>query len=421
MAKTATLAVARSETKLEAAKLRFRSDRLGQLAVEDNRISANMAVLQHQHEKLAKLAGKKSGTLCPTCGSPISGDPDAERKAIETQMTLMNRELTSMREEAKELQRAQAAINLLATEVSQAQASAVAAGELVKRLESVRPGSFAGDEALLRQQRLQATTTIGKYQQLVLVCNQLDNAMAAASSKRDAVLQQLATTSAEFQAVAHITKESYEKASAICSQQAKLEGDIRVLRRDLELRLEQLVEADRLVKEAEAKQLEAATVEMAANNLQQLRAVFHRDAAPAIFARDSLLALSEDINVNLEEAEADFRVASVDGIETKNPLSFRLIFPSGVETTAKRLSGGQKVLLAICFRLSLQRQFGHNLGLLCMDEPTAGLNQANVDRVGKLFSKIRSASSTEGLQLIFVTHDVSLSRFCDQVIDLATG
>jgi DNA repair protein RAD50 len=71
-----------------------------------------------------------------------------------------------------------------------------------------------------------------------------------------------------------------------------------------------------------------------------------------------------------------------------------------------RCSAGQKVLASIIIRLALADTFGHNCGMLALDEPTTNLDHDNIralaESLGEII-KIRRAQ--DNFQLIVITHD----------------
>jgi DNA repair exonuclease SbcCD ATPase subunit len=143
--------------------------------------------------------------------------------------------------------------------------------------------------------------------------------------------------------------------------------------------------------------------------------VLHRDNLPRAVARDHLRALTADTNAVLGDFLAPFRV------EAEDDLSFRADFHDGRSQPAGRLSGGEKVVLAVGFRLSVNSVFAQDVGLLCLDEPTVGLDEHNLGCLRTALGRLRDLSRARGLQVILVTHERSLMPLFDKVIDLDAG
>ena len=81
------------------------------------------------------------------------------------------------------------------------------------------------------------------------------------------------------------------------------------------------------------------------------------------------------------------------------------------------MSGGEKVILALAFRIAVNSLFASDLGLLCLDEPTAGLDDDNMQCLEKALARLKDLSSERGLQCIIVTHESErLARLFDNVI-----
>jgi DNA repair exonuclease SbcCD ATPase subunit len=146
--------------------------------------------------------------------------------------------------------------------------------------------------------------------------------------------------------------------------------------------------------------------------LETLRSVLHRDALPAAVAQKGLERLEDDVNRHLELVGADFRA------RVGAALTFRALFPDGRDVPAERLSGGEKVVFALAWRLAVNARFAADVGVLCLDEPTAGLDADRLGHFRSALAGVRTLSEASGLQLVVVTHDRSLLGLFDHVIEL---
>lgn len=135
-----------------------------------------------------------------------------------------------------------------------------------------------------------------------------------------------------------------------------------------------------------------------------------RDSLPRIYAKACLDSLATEVNSCLAEFAAPFRVA-VDA-----SLAFAADFGDGIVGPASRLSGGQKVVLALAVRLAILLRFAAGVGLLCLDEPSAGLDKNNLRVVGTALDRLRRLGAAGHLQVLVVTHDVDLGHMFDRVI-----
>ena len=148
--------------------------------------------------------------------------------------------------------------------------------------------------------------------------------------------------------------------------------------------------------------------------LEQLRELTHRDRLPRQIASLNLRRLQTSINDLLQHFGNPFLVEFDP--ETLQPVC---TFPDGVVTPAARLSGGQKMLVAVAFRLAINSMFAGDLGVLILDEPTAGMDAPNVEHFGTAMAQLRQISRTHGLQVVIVTHEQALASAFDQVISIA--
>lgn len=160
------------------------------------------------------------------------------------------------------------------------------------------------------------------------------------------------------------------------------------------------------------QQDEAVRLVAARDHLEDMRAVVHYTALPKLVSAHHLGQLTAEVNTYLQLFEAPFRV------EVDDKLSFTAVFSQGGRRRpAGRLSGGQKVVLALAFRLSVNNAFAKDLGLLCLDEPTVGLDEANLASLENALARLRELARSTGLQVIMVTHEKSLAHMFDHVID----
>jgi ABC-type lipoprotein export system ATPase subunit len=62
--------------------------------------------------------------------------------------------------------------------------------------------------------------------------------------------------------------------------------------------------------------------------------------------------------------------------------------------------------------------FAGKLGLLSLDEPTAYLDDSNVDRFGILLTKVKEIARNMNTQVLMATHERAVIPYMDSVIDL---
>jgi len=139
--------------------------------------------------------------------------------------------------------------------------------------------------------------------------------------------------------------------------------------------------------------------------------LFHWNRLPKQVSQANMEMLVGDINQNLELFGNPFYV------EADEDLTFRVFFPGQPAVKGKQLSGGQKVILAVAFRAALDSVFGHDVGMLFLDEPTAGLDADNMNYFHDAL-QILAQKVAEDRQLMVITHAQELGEVFDQLIEL---
>jgi exonuclease SbcC len=144
--------------------------------------------------------------------------------------------------------------------------------------------------------------------------------------------------------------------------------------------------------------------------LDEVREFVHKDQFPKLAAQDWLVNMIGLVNDILDDFESPFRV------EAGEDLTFIAIKPSGHKERADRLSGGEKVLLALAFRFAVNSLMAVDVGMMILDEPTAGVDKSNLDNLTEILKNVSVYTKDKGMQLIIITHDEALQRAFDQTI-----
>jgi DNA repair exonuclease SbcCD ATPase subunit len=92
-------------------------------------------------------------------------------------------------------------------------------------------------------------------------------------------------------------------------------------------------------------------------------------------------------------------------------------FNDGRVQPAERLSSGQKVVMALSFRLAVNFMYA-DLGFLVLDEPTAYLDEHHIAGFEPVLGCLREFAASRGLQCLMVTHEQSLAPLFDSVLQL---
>jgi DNA repair exonuclease SbcCD ATPase subunit len=146
-------------------------------------------------------------------------------------------------------------------------------------------------------------------------------------------------------------------------------------------------------------------------------AVAAKDAlklAPRIVAKRNLQRLELAVNELLQIFGVDFLVRS----SADDSPTFVAEFFDGRKQPAKRLSYGQKTVLALAFRVAVNALFAEQIGLLALDEPTAYLDQQRIKALAPVLERLRELSTARGLQCLMVTHETSLSHLFESAVEL---
>lgn len=179
-----------------------------------------------------------------------------------------------------------------------------------------------------------------------------------------------------------------------------------------EMQADALATAEQQLEQVEAELSQKYKEAKFAERLHEIRDVMHRKNLPAIVAQENLMAMEADINHVLS------RFGNPFWVEASEDLSFQVHFPGQPPRTAERLSGGQKAVLAVAFRTAVSTRFGAEVGMMAMDEPTAGMDEQNVEYLASALTQF-AAEIRGSRQVIMITHAPGLRAAFDQVVDIS--
>lgn len=363
-----------------------------------------------QHQKFLTKFDDTGVTECPTCGTPTENLQDA---------------IEQTREHVAELEEQIASIeatieawheyNKLAEDHDSLVADLVDAGERhaasIKELEE----ELNGLPSNLNEETLNAAVEKGE-----LLAEQVITAREARSEAGE----QLATVRATYKARKdrvdeieagmkenRVSDELLAKAKKALKRHREAEVQAQVLDGKIETVEEALTEQREDLEKLELRLARGKRARQFARTLNQVKEVFHRQALPQVVAQENLEDMEDDINAVLDMFGSPFWV------ETSEDLSFDVHHPGHPPQSALRLSGGQKSVLAVGFRTAISTLFGSEIGMMVLDEPTAGMDDANVGFLAEALA--RFAAEVRGKrQVIMITHAGSLRPAFDQVIEI---
>jgi exonuclease SbcC len=350
---------------------------------------------------------------CPTCGADLPGVPD--------QVDCYSRELPPMQNELLNLRKAKAAYDFYQSRVT--------AWEQWKQDHDRRVQELAQDVAVERDDEFIPTLNREAAGEMVDLYESLENSLRDASEVAATAesVHAAARARAETLDLQLIARErvvgSLPAADIVieATRQLKTAASLRemIATREGELRAtERALAQDRaMLSRLEAAERKAEVDRLWVYHLEQIRAVAHPSNLPRVVAENYLEILADDTNDILEESDAEFRVRLGQGLGFV--VEFLFGPSAGVVTSAQRLSEGQKVLLALAFRVAVNSLFAGSIGLLCLDEPTESLDAKNIGALEVAIGRLRDLSESRGLQCLLVTHEPSLERLFDGVLRLA--
>ena len=407
--------------------------------------------LTAQRDELRRHAGKFDQGVCPTCGQAVDGGPEAARQravdmaAVEQQLTgQMGADRAAWVTGRQQLIEAEA---LAAGVVQQYRQAAV---DVLRQQYQVVAQQLASQEAEVNQignarkaftqaqrdldllyarasdlptdppdveelKRVKAAIqgVADARQQLQRVDGDLRVAqMAEASAKAQLTTfdQQLKQLAERVTNQPGVDVELVGKAeqfilefSARRTEHSQAAQELSILEGQLKY-LDQ--QAERLRRAVEVQARAARWVQI----VNRTREVFHVSQLTTMLMRAYGQVINRRLDHYLREWGGPFQMRLND------ELAFRVRFPGqDTEVDARRLSGGQKIVAGVSFRLAMVDTFARQVGLLVLDEPTNYLDHANIQNFQQALLRLREISGRQGRQILVVTHEQSLTNFFDSV------
>ena len=236
--------------------------------------------------------------------------------------------------------------------------------------------------------------------------------VAVSNASRDQSLIELRKEEEELITLASITEAEAQAASGVVTRIREKKAEINSIVTSLAVVASETKNTlDKI--DAANKQARQADIHASWNSrVEELKKVYKFNALPTLVCYKYTEKVVAELNNTLNQIGVPFN------IELENDLSFTANLGSH-RIPANRLSGGQKVILAIAYRIAVNFTFASSLGLLCLDVPTVGLDEANISALEKAFECLRDFSDSNGVQIIVVTHEKGISHLFDHTIDLA--
>ena len=173
-----------------------------------------------------------------------------------------------------------------------------------------------------------------------------------------------------------------------------------------------LANREKVLSEFELRQQRNQGLRCLRSSLTTMRDVLHRDRLPSRIMAGYMQVLVARINELLPKFEADFLIF-LDETE------FMARKTDGTEIQASDLSGGEACRWCISFLLSVHQLFATDLGLLVLDEPTDGLDDAGKDAFGYAMKQLQDILRETKTQTFIATHARQLTVGAERVVDVA--
>lgn len=368
-------------------------------------IDAMVTSVLNYEQFIASFDPAKGLAACPTCGTPAATLHD-KLQAAQRELPAARLNLASLRKIQADSQAHRQAVHDYWTRRSE---TAKREMEIVAELQKLQVNLPVGDTT--DAQRI--ITEQEEYEVALRTYRELSSRAAAEVARLTGQLTQLAQTEAQLQQSLNSIVEQGDMTELSREHTALLTWSQQVSTWEQELTRH---ESQREVLQGQLRQAEIQDRENQVKrawveHLTGPRDLLHRDAAPAFVAQYNLRLLEQQINSHLELFDTDFRVAASEG------LSFTARFVDGRVQPAGRLSGGQKVVLALAFRLAVNFMYSE-LGFMSLDEPTAYLDAHHIAGFEPVLGRLRELAASRGLQCLMITHEQSLAPLFDRVIQL---
>jgi DNA repair exonuclease SbcCD ATPase subunit len=350
----------------------------------------------------------KDGVVaCPTCLTPVTdlkehiADHRARLPGLERRFVELNAEIQSCENHRK-------ALETYERETSQASArKAAAKAELDSIEQSALSFSGSPDDwrKSIDQHAEQAELLAGTRRRL----QNIDATYNACKGRLMQATEEHETLEAELKGIT-VSASAVNAARRAIEEHRAAKSEVKIL----EARIGDLQTANSV--DAEEIERIALLLERSKNarewltQLDEVRDFTHRDNFPRLAAQRWLEDMTELINQTLEQFDSPFYV------EASEDLTFVAIKPNGRRERASRLSGGEKVLLALAFRFAVNSLLAGDVGMMILDEPTAGVDTDNISSLTDMLALVSDYTKKEGKQLILITHDDRLERAFDQIV-----
>ena len=354
------------------------------------------------------LAAFESGS-CPTCGTPATALADKMQEARDRISSLVE-EFEKVNEHDVMMTNYRSALSSYQVTLSSKQQELLQNENYLKDLPEIQV------ESVNQEELNEFINDYDKQAALLAQYNSrfqfLDKQTAVADSDVDNLTTLINNKEYELNEVPGYTEQQAQTARDNINGWDQTAADRRHAENSLAVYRTQVSQIQKQIEAAQQAEEQARVLIAWENFANDMRAVVHKDGAPKAVAQRNLQKLQHTINDYLEMFITNYRVRADEN------LSFKAYLNTGSVQAAERLSGGQKVILALSFRLALNSMFAEDIGALYLDEPTAYLDAHHIRGFEPVLEKLRGLASSRHLQCIIITHERDLAHLFDSVIEL---
>ena len=346
---------------------------------------------------------------CPTCGTPTDTLRDKLASANTTYIDLVDAsaKLRLARDASRDYASAMQVYNSNNVSATTAKRQATDALSALPSAEDTAVDEIQLQQTVANQATYEAG--LGEYNNTI---QQIDQRIAGTNGQLKTIEQNLTSWQLRLDELPDYAASQRTEAETNVTAWDNAAATRRQGEQQLAISSTSKAEGEQQIAQAETVEAEATLLRGWDEFAQELRGVVHKDAAPRFVAQRNLARLEVGINESLQLFDTPYRVQADEG------LSFVVSFNNGSRQPAERLSEGQKVVLALAFRLALNLMFAENVGALYLDEPTAYLDDHHIRAFEPVLAQLRDLSAARGLQCIIITHERDLAPLFDSVVQL---
>ena len=153
------------------------------------------------------------------------------------------------------------------------------------------------------------------------------------------------------------------------------------------------------------------------NELQLVKSVLKKDGLPAAVVKANFLQLAEITQECLSYMDADFNIF-INEEKTNSFLFERLDLTESCKLDQSKMSGGQRVRLAVAFLMAVQQLLIPDFDFLVLDEPSQHLDEKARNSLADLLLKMNENLQNTDQQMWVCDHSVELERSFTKIIKL---